>query len=72
MKYHLRDSVECDVFTLCECEFHDFDQKLLVSSGEVLSEQTGPHEAKMVPLEAQNILEVPFKGLSSMGCVYYV
>jgi hypothetical protein len=31
VKYRLRVSVECVAFTLCECEFHDFDLKLLLS-----------------------------------------
>ena len=65
-------SVLCVAFTLCEYVFHDFDQKLLVSSGEVFSEQKGPHEAKMVSLEAQNTLEVPFNGLSPICCVYFM
>ena len=71
LKYHLRVSVQGVAFTLCECVFHDFDQKLLFSSGEVFSEQASRYQTSVVSLEAQNILEVPFKGLSSMCCVYF-
>ena len=68
----LRVSVESIAFTLCECAFHDFDHKLLFSSGEVFLEQASRYQTSMVSLEAQNILEVPFKGLRSMCCVYFV
>ena len=71
-KHHLRVSVQCVTFTVCECVFHNFDQKLLFSSGEVFSEQASLYQTSVVSLEAQNILEVPFKGLSSMCCVYSV
>ena len=66
-----RLSSMCCVYFVWMC-ISWFWLKLLVSSGEVFSEQTGPHEAKMVSLEAQNILEVPFKGLGSMCGVYCV
>ena len=46
--------------------------KLLFSSGEVFSEQASRYQTSVVSLEAQNILEAPFKGLSSMCCVYFV
>ena len=60
------------MFTLCECEFHDFDLKLLFSSGEIFSEQVSPYQTGVVSLEAQNIIEVPFKGIGSVCCVYSV
>ena len=49
-------SVECAAFTLRECVFHDFDPKLLFSSGEVFSEQASPCQTTVVSLEAQNII----------------
>ena len=60
----LRVSVECVEFTLCECGFHDFAQKLLFSPGEVFSEQASPYQTSVVLLESLNFFEVPFKGLS--------
>ena len=45
---------------------------MVVFVGRGLLGADGSHEAKTVSLEAQNILEVPFKGLSSMCCVYFV
>ena len=57
---------------LCECVFHDFRHKLLLSSGEVFSEHASRYQTRVMSLEAQNILEVPLKGLSSMWCVYFV
>ena len=71
-KYHLRVSVQCVAFTLCKCVFHDFDQKLLFSSGEVFTEQASRYQTSVVSLEVRNIIEVPFKGLGSMCCVYFV
>ena len=65
-------SVQCVAFTLCECVFYDFDQKLLFSSGEVFSEQASRYQTSVASLEAQNILEVPFKGLSPMCCGNFV
>ena len=59
-------SVQCVAFTLRECVFRDFDHKLLFSSGEVFSEQSNRYQTSVVSLEAQNIIEVPFKGLISM------
>ena len=55
-------------FTLYEYVFYEFDQKLLFSTGEVFSEQAGRYPTSAVSLEAQNIIEVPFKGLMSMCC----
>ena len=44
----------------------------MFSSGEVFSEQASRHQTSVVSLEGQNIIEVPFKGLSSTCCVYFV
>ena len=72
LKVPFKVSVQCVAFTLCECVFfHDFDQKLLFSSGGVFSEQASRYHTSVVSLEAQNITEVPFKGRSSMWCVYF-
>ena len=68
----LRVSVQCVAFTLCECVFYDFDHKLLFSSGEVFSEEASRYQTSMVSLEAQNILEIPFMGLSSMFFAFFV
>ena len=65
-------SIECVAFSLCSGDFHDFHTKLLFSSGEVFSEQASRYPTSVVSLEAQNILDVPHKGLSSMCCVYFV
>ena len=54
---------------LCVYVFHDFHHKLLFSSGDGFSD---PYQTSVVSLEAQNIIEVPFKGLSSMRYVYFV
>ena len=56
-------SVECVAFTLCECVFQDFDQKLLFSLGEVFSKQASPYQTSRLSLESQCILDVPFKGI---------
>ena len=53
--------VEYVAFPLCSGEFHDLDQKSLISSGEVISEQASPSQTSVVSFEVQNILEVPFK-----------
>ena len=58
--------------TLCECVFHEFHHKLPFSSGEVFSEQACRYQTSMMSLEAQNILEVLFQGLSSTCGVYFV
>ena len=71
-KLHLRVSVQCAVFALCECEFHDFDQKLLFSSGEVSSEQASPYQTSVVSLESQIIIYATFKSLNWMCRVYFV
>ena len=67
-----RVSAQCVAFTLWECAFHEFDPKMLFSSGEVISEQASRYQTCVVSLKAQNIIEVPFKGLISMCCVYFV
>ena len=64
-------SVQRIAFTLGECVFHDFHHKLLFSSGEVFSEQASRYHTSAASLEAKNILEVPFKDLSSMCSVYF-
>ena len=57
-------SVQCVAFTLCEYVFYAFDQKLLLSSGEVFSERASRYQTSAVSLEAHNIIEVAFTGLS--------
>ena len=42
--------VQCVTFTLCPGAFHDFDHKLLFSSGEVFSEQASPYQTSVVSL----------------------
>ena len=64
--------VQCVAFTLRECVFHDFDPKMLFSSGEVFSEHASRYQTTVVSLEAQNIIEWPFKGLGSTCCVNFV
>ena len=54
------------MFNLHSGEFHDYDP---FSLGNGFSEQASPYPTSVVSLEAQNILEVPFKGLGSMCCV---
>ena len=44
----------------------------MFQSGEVFSEQASQYQTSVVSLEAQNIIEVPFKSLISMCCVYVV
>ena len=65
-------SVECVAFSLCECEFHDFAQKLLFSSGEVFLKQASPRQTSVGPYELQNIIEAPFKGFCSMHRICFV
>ena len=62
-------SVECVAFTLRECEFHDFVQKLMFLSGEV-SEQASPYQMRVVSLKSQSIIKVLIK--VSFECVAFI
>ena len=73
---HLRSTIEGYQFNvlrlLCVYVYFKILSKIAVFVGRGLLGTGEPISDECGALEAQNIIEVPFKGLSSMCCVYFV